>query len=185
MSGQCSSIAQRCREVREEVFKHLTAFTAIEISLAQIYFPVVIAFAGSCIAVAAAFMTTAASMLMSTHSNTSSSACSGTRLDTNIYLAIAAAVLFAIAAAMIIIAYYQYEKKRGKAMKIAGETTAVHLEDIARYIDMLEDCCGELRRSGCASEEPLYCGDLNRLQRVKCKAQDLLEEGRKELTQLY
>ena len=169
MSGQCSGIAQRCREVREEVFRHLTAFTAIEISSVQTYFPVVIAFAGGLIAAVAAFMIATAGDI---------------RIDI-VKLVVAAAVLFAIAVAIVFIADRWYKRKQGKAMEIAGEARVTHLENLSHYIGMLEECCEDLRRSGCASERALYCEDLNRLRCVKCKAQELLEEDRRKLTQLY
>ena len=164
MSEKCRDIAQHCREVREEVFRHLTAFTAIEISLVQTFLPNAIAIAGGWAAVVATVLITSEVSFDGWVPLLSVRGC---------FALVTAALVFAIP---ILYAKHLYQKERGKALRVAGEARAAHLEDLTHYIGTLEDCCRELQRSGCASEEPLYCRDLNRLQNVKRRAVELLEE---------
>ena len=167
MSEKCRDIAQRCREVREEVFRHLKSIESIGSSMVGQLITAVLTFISTAVVVVVSFLTYSAYREFIPK-----------EFLTDLRVVIATIVIFVVLLASVLWSTWRFllpaiekglaKTKLYKALERATEFVKklmeLHQKAYSKYVTELKNCCEKLHTSGCEESFKEVCLDLDELR---------------------
>jgi len=150
LSSPCSELKQRCKEVREEVYRHLAAFEGIGSNTA-FQMLAVISWAVGASAIIVGTLATIMSL-------------ASVRPDLYYFIVSMIVIIWAVLLVSPIVFVVRYRGVLRDLMRLIGEGFKLRGRALEEYIKHLEVCCRELGENQCTADYDVLCSDLKRLE---------------------
>ena len=159
MSGDCTKLVEDCRNIREELFRHLSHVENLELNIAQNLLSLIVN----------------AVTIVLTSFGIALSSLSLSNIFSNIpnVPALQAIANILIYVALLAVLVWFYCRHIGLTMSLLNSRVEVirglrleHIDALKEYLNKLKSCCEMLCEQECASRVKSICTDLERLEGI-------------------
>ena len=178
LSESCNDLIQYCRDIKENIFKHLTAIEgavgSTVIYLLPSLFIGLITFIGTITGVILALQSITIPVILALQNTTIPVAMENIpKLDAR---ALIPFILFiGVFASAILLLVKLYRESR-KLTELYRNFIKARHEAMSRHVRKLEKCCDKLYTNGCGIDSRILCLDLEELEELTRRLERLLEE---------